>query len=116
MAQRIPLPLTVSCFSKIHIGFTFRVPAHPGSPGQRAVKRACYFTQYLGGCGSLGRLRLIVIRVGVKTGGQRLMLNILDRVDALLLVDVERLKSTQHRLLVRLPLVLATRRHNHTQL
>jgi len=36
-----PLPLTVSCFSKIQIGFTFLVPAHPGSPGQRAVKRAC---------------------------------------------------------------------------
>ena len=33
MAQRIPLPLTVSCFSKIQIGFTFLVPAHPGSPG-----------------------------------------------------------------------------------
>ena len=39
MAQRIPLPLTVSCSSKIHIGFIFRVPAHPGSPGQRAVRR-----------------------------------------------------------------------------
>ena len=39
MAQRIPLPLTVCCFSKIQIGFTFPVPAHPGSPGQRAVKR-----------------------------------------------------------------------------
>ena len=37
-AQRMPLPLTVSCFSKIHIGFTFLVLAHPGSPGQRAVK------------------------------------------------------------------------------
>jgi len=35
------LPLTVSCFSKIQIGFTFLVPAHPGSPGQRAVKRLC---------------------------------------------------------------------------
>ena len=35
------LPLTVSCFSKIQIGFTFLVPAHPGSPGQRAVKRVC---------------------------------------------------------------------------
>ena len=32
MAQRIPLPLTVSCFSKILIGFTFLVLAHPGSP------------------------------------------------------------------------------------
>ena len=40
MAQLMPLPLTVSCFSKIQIGFTFLLPAHPGSPGQRAVKRA----------------------------------------------------------------------------
>ena len=37
----MPLPLTVSCFSKIQIGFTFLVPANPGSPGQRAVKRVC---------------------------------------------------------------------------
>jgi len=35
------MPLTVSCFSKIQIGFTFLVPAHPGIPGQRAVKRVC---------------------------------------------------------------------------
>ena len=41
VAQLMPLPLTVSCFSKIHIGFTFLVPAHPGSPGQRAIKWAC---------------------------------------------------------------------------
>jgi len=41
MAQRMPLPLTVSCFSKIQTEFTFLVPAHPGSPGQRAVKRVC---------------------------------------------------------------------------
>jgi len=41
MAQLMPLPLTVSCFSKIQIGFTFLVPAHPGSPGQRTVKRVC---------------------------------------------------------------------------
>ena len=41
MAQLVPLPLTVSCFSKIQIGFAFLVPAHPGSPGQRAVKRMC---------------------------------------------------------------------------
>jgi len=39
MAQLMPLPFTVSCFSKIQIGFTFLVPAHPGSPGKRAVKR-----------------------------------------------------------------------------
>jgi len=37
----MPLPLTVSCFSKIQIGFTFLVPAHPGSPGKRAIKRVC---------------------------------------------------------------------------
>ena len=41
MAQPMPLPLTVSCSSKIQIGFTFLVPAHPGSPGKRAVKRVC---------------------------------------------------------------------------
>jgi len=41
MAQRIPLPLTVSCFSKIQIGFTFLVLAQLGSPGQRAVKWVC---------------------------------------------------------------------------
>jgi len=41
MAQLMPLPLTVSCFSKIQIGFTFLVLADPGSPGHRAVKRVC---------------------------------------------------------------------------
>jgi len=41
MAQLMPLPLTVSCFSKIQIGFTCLVPAHLGSPGQRAVKCVC---------------------------------------------------------------------------
>jgi len=35
MAQLMPLPLTVSCFSKIQIGFTFLVLADPGSPGQQ---------------------------------------------------------------------------------
>ena len=41
MAQMMPLPFTVSCFSKVQIGFTFVVPAHPGSHGKRAVKRVC---------------------------------------------------------------------------
>ena len=41
MAQLMPLPLTVSGFSKIQIGFTFLLPAHLGSPGKRAVKRVC---------------------------------------------------------------------------
>ena len=38
MAQLMPLPLTVSCSSKIQIGFTFLVPAYPGCPGKEAVK------------------------------------------------------------------------------
>ena len=37
MVQLMPLPLTVSCFSKIQIGFTFLVPAHLGSPGNGCV-------------------------------------------------------------------------------
>jgi len=41
MAQLMPLPLTVSWFSKIQIGFAFLVPAHPGSPGHRAIKQVC---------------------------------------------------------------------------
>ena len=43
MAQLMPLPLRISCFIKIQIGFTFLVPAHPGSPGKRAVKWVCVF-------------------------------------------------------------------------
>jgi len=41
MVQLMPLPLTVFCFSKIQIGFTFLVPAYLGSPGKSAVKRVC---------------------------------------------------------------------------
>jgi len=41
MAQLMPLPLTVSCFGKIQIGFTFLVLPHLGSPGKRAAKRVC---------------------------------------------------------------------------
>jgi len=41
MAQLMPLPLTVLCFSKIQIGLTFLVLAHMGSPAQRAIKRLC---------------------------------------------------------------------------
>ena len=44
MVQLMPLPLTVSCFSKIQIGFTFLVLAHLGSTGQRAVKQVSVFS------------------------------------------------------------------------
>jgi len=45
MAQLMPLPLAVSCFSKIEIGFAFLVPAHLGSPGRGCVRydTRCYF-------------------------------------------------------------------------
>ena len=36
-AQLMPLPLTVSCFSKIQIGFTFLAAAHLCSPGKRPL-------------------------------------------------------------------------------
>jgi len=41
MAQLMPLPLTVSCFSEIQIGFTFLVPSYLGCLSRRAVKRVC---------------------------------------------------------------------------
>jgi len=48
MAQRIPLPLTVSCISKTQIGFTFLVLAHLGIPGQGVVKWVCLVTFSIG--------------------------------------------------------------------
>jgi len=43
MAQLMPLPLTVSYFSQIQIGFTFLVPAHPGSliPNKGPLNGVC---------------------------------------------------------------------------
>jgi len=42
MAQLMPLALIDSCFSKIQIGYFYLSgTGHPGSPGQRAVKRVC---------------------------------------------------------------------------
>jgi len=43
IAQLVPLPLTVCCFSQIQIGFTVLVLADPGSPGKRAVKCVCVY-------------------------------------------------------------------------
>ena len=42
MAQLMPLPLTVSCFSKIQIGFTFLVLAYLGSPGKGPLNGCVY--------------------------------------------------------------------------
>ena len=40
VAQLIPLPLSLASV-KSRLVFTFLVPAHPGSPGKRAIKRVC---------------------------------------------------------------------------
>jgi len=40
--QLMPMPLTVTCFSKIPIGFTFLVPAHPG-PGKGPLMGVCVY-------------------------------------------------------------------------
>jgi len=65
MAQLMPLPHTVSCFSKIQIGFTFLVLAHLGSPRERAVKRVCVCV-----CASYGQLVMIHIQEKIKVKGQ----------------------------------------------
>jgi len=62
----MPLPLTISCSSKIQIGFTFLVPAHPGSPGQRAVKRVCVCVVTWSLTGHTGR------RTDIRTDGRTL--------------------------------------------
>ena len=53
MAQLMPPPLTVSCFSKIQIGFTFLVLAYPGSPGKRAIKRVFFHNGTVSVCRSV---------------------------------------------------------------
>ena len=58
-AQLMPLPLTVSCSSKIQISFTFLVPAYPGSPGKEAVKWLLLLLLFLtGGASYFGDARL----------------------------------------------------------
>ena len=48
-AQLMPLPLAVSCFSKIQIGFTFLVPAHLGSPGKGPLNVCVCVIDYYAG-------------------------------------------------------------------
>ena len=72
MVQLMPLPLTVSCFSKIQIGFSFLVPAHLGSPGKRAVKRVMMNTLRIGrGCGSAGGNQAVPPPRAVEISGRR---------------------------------------------
>jgi len=46
-AQLMPMPLIVSCFSKIRTGFTFLVPAHPGSPEKGPLNVCAVFVYCL---------------------------------------------------------------------
>ena len=50
MAQLMPLPLTVSCFSKIQIGFTFLVPARLGSPGKGPLNGCVCVHSFVNNC------------------------------------------------------------------
>jgi len=63
MAQLMPLPLTVSCFSNIQIDFTFLVSAHPGCSGRRAVKRVCVCVLQAHGCAVPKYLRPLSYRI-----------------------------------------------------
>jgi len=58
MTKLMPLPLTVSCFSKIQIGFTFLVLAQPGSPVKKVVKCVCV----LGLGRTTGELQAVKVR------------------------------------------------------
>jgi len=67
-ARLVPLTLTVSCFSKIQIGFAFLVPTHLGCPGQRAVEWVCvcvYFFCF--SVRSMHHIKLASFRVNVNT-------------------------------------------------
>ena len=67
MAQLMPLPLTVSCFSKIQIGFTFLVPAHLGSPGKGPLNGCvCVCITQVIGCEDYLRNDLYCVEWGVK--------------------------------------------------
>ena len=74
--------LTVSCFSKIQFGFTFLVPAHSGSPGQRAIKRVCVCVCVVE---KLGSVKVEVPEVTQSEMGQKQKLReVLDMVNHLL--------------------------------
>ena len=67
MAQLMPLPLAVSCFSKIQIGFTFLVLAHLGSPGKGPVNGCCCCNEKITVCS------YITLTLLLHSKGNRLM-------------------------------------------
>ena len=75
MAQLMPLPLTVSCFNKTQIGFTFLVPADPGSPGKRAIKRVCVCVTIYNYIMGINSTQPEVTDVGVNTSYVRIYMS-----------------------------------------
>ena len=69
MAQLMPLPLTVSCFSKIQIGFAFLVLAHLGSPGKGPLNVCnvvvCYLLKltWISCCRAVEKVRRVAANV-----------------------------------------------------
>jgi len=85
MAQLMSLPLTVSCFSEIQIGFTFLVPAYPGSPGKRAVKRVCVLGLFcvLGICPDLLMVHILnLVHKGSAILAETVQITLLGRTSA----------------------------------
>ena len=76
MAQLIPLSLTVPCFSKIQIGFTFLISAHPGSPGYRAVKRVCVCVSAHPGCSGQRAVKEVCVYWIYSSGTLKIILNL----------------------------------------
>jgi len=62
MAQLMPLPLIISCFIKMQIGFTFLVLAHLGSPGKGPLN-GCVLTQVVPEKGPLNWCVCVVVGV-----------------------------------------------------
>ena len=90
MAQLMPLPLTVSCFSKIQTGFTFLVPAHPGSPGQRAVKRAYVYCNYRTRDPNAGKIGHVVPTTCLPRDRQTQLIKVLGSAGAVRVISLVR--------------------------
>ena len=82
MAQMMPVPLTVSCFSKIQTGFTFLVPAHLGSPGKGSLNRCVCMEYKVEGSKPKGRPKRTWIEV-VEKDCQACKLNKEEQEDAI---------------------------------
>ena len=74
MAQLMSLPLTVSCFSKIQIGFTFLVPAHLRSPGKRPLNGCVCVCVCVRACVRVCVCELLYYTFIIQFAGERIFL------------------------------------------